>query len=78
MRRRSEPITAVDDPPGKEEYREGGGDSPPQREQKIGEQAEDREDHPEYFFLHWECLRRTLPPGRCNITQVSEAELVVG
>src|SRR5215469_5084825 len=75
---RLEPVTAVGYPPSKEEYGDGGGDGPPQREQEIGQQAEDREDHPEYFFLHGECLGEHFRRGGATLPKSTKRGAVSG
>jgi hypothetical protein len=77
MPRRLEPVTTVGCPPSKEEYWDGGGDRPPQREQEIGQEAEDREDHPEYFFLHWECLGEHFRRGGAILRKSAKREVVI-
>jgi len=73
---RLEPVTAVGYPPSKEEYGYGGGDGPPQREQEIGQEAEDREDHPEYFFLHRNCLGEHFRRGGAILRKSAKPEVV--
>jgi len=75
---RLEPVTAVGYPPRKQEYGEGGGDGPPQREQEIGQEAEDREDHPEYFFLHSEYLGEHFRRGGAILRKSTKQEVVSG
>jgi hypothetical protein len=76
MPRRLEPVTSVGYPPSKEEYGNGGCDGPPQREQEIGQEAEDREDHPDYFFLHWECLAEHFRRGGAILRKSAKREVV--
>jgi len=73
---RLEPVTAVGYPPSKEEYGDVGGDGPRQREQEIGQEAEDREDHPEYFFLHRECLGGHFRRGGAILRKSTKREVV--
>ena len=48
----SEPVTAVGDPPCDVEDGDGRSQAPPNGQQKIREQAERCEDHPEDFPFH--------------------------
>ena len=77
MPRRLEPVTAVGYPPSKVKYGDGGCDGPPQREQEIGQESEDREDHPEYFFLHWERLGEHFRRGGAILRQSAKQEVVI-
>lgn len=47
-----EPIAAVRDPPCDEQNWNGCRESPPEREDEIRQQSENREGNPEYFSLH--------------------------
>ena len=49
---RLEPVAAVGDPPGGVEDGDGGGASPPEGQQDVGQQAEQHEYRPEDLFLH--------------------------
>ena len=48
----SEPVAAVGNPPGSEHDGNCGEEGPPERQQEVGEQAEDRERSPEDLLLH--------------------------
>jgi hypothetical protein len=50
--RQSKPITAVSQPPTRDADRHGGRKRQPERQSKVGDQAEHREDSPKYFALH--------------------------
>ena len=65
-------------PTKQEEYGDGGGDGPPQREQEIGQEADDREDCPEYFFPHWQCLGEHFPRGGAILRKSRKREVVSG
>ena len=55
-----EPIAAVGDPPGNIGDRDGRAQGPPERQKKIGEQAEDDEREPEDLALHVWIVKRGL------------------
>ena len=48
----SEPLAPIGNPPRDKDNRNGGGQAPPNRQQKIREQAEQREDNPKDFPFH--------------------------
>ena len=55
---KSEPITPVRDPPAHNPARDRGGQGPPERQDEVGEQAEDGEYDPEDFAFHHLILGR--------------------
>jgi hypothetical protein len=58
-----EPATAIGKPPAKGKKRDGGGDGPPKRTEKVGSQARDCKCEPEDLALHGNSLTRA---GRRN------------
>lgn len=56
-----EPATPIRKPPTERQERDGGGQGPPNREHKIGEQAERAERDPEDLALHHCSLTRFFP-----------------
>lgn len=63
-----EPIAAVGDPPRKNHDGDGRDDPPPEWQDEIGDEAEDREDRPEDFSLHQEILACVSSPR--TVTEV--------
>ena len=51
------PIAAINDPPAHGEDRDGGCESPPEGQQKVGKNSEHQDDHPEEPTLHREIVR---------------------
>lgn len=56
FRPKSEPITAIGDPPTGNADGDSGADGPPKWQCEIGEETADREDDPEHFALHGKIL----------------------
>lgn len=56
-----EPAAPIRKPPTERQERDGGGQGPPNREHKIGEQAERTERDPEDLALHHRSLTRFFP-----------------
>ena len=52
----SEPLTFVRHPPADNRYGNGGGERPPERQDEIGDQAEQNEHDPEDLALHQSIL----------------------
>jgi hypothetical protein len=53
-----EPFAAVGQPPTEGEQRERGGESPPEREDQVGHEAEHPKGQPEDFALHGNSVAR--------------------